>query len=183
MIGFEDWEQKKFIILTDKENHKNKEEMIFSCVLFFQSFCSSHPQNTWNDQLCGLCWQIKNHFPDKSLILRIFCMGSYLGHFVFGPGVLACATHGGGRSEAGHCFHLLFSFFFFFSAFYFSPTSENLPCVKICFPQYFGITRRNIYKKNRVIFFFCMASARSRSLDQPLVPGVLIIFLRHISII
>ena len=27
----------------------------------------------------------------------------------FGPGVLACATGGGGRSEAGHCFHLLFS--------------------------------------------------------------------------
>ena len=51
-----------------------------------------------------------------------------------GPGVLACATRGGGRSEAGHCFHLLFSFFlsffFFFSAFYFSPgespVRENL---------------------------------------------------------
>ena len=26
--------------------------------------------------------------------------------------VLACATRGGGRSEAGHCFHLLFSSFF-----------------------------------------------------------------------
>ena len=25
----------------------------------------------------------------------------------FCPGVLACATRGGGRSEAGHCFHLL----------------------------------------------------------------------------
>ena len=25
----------------------------------------------------------------------------------FGPRVLACATRGGGRSEAGHCFHLL----------------------------------------------------------------------------
>ena len=24
---------------------------------------------------------------------------------------LACTTHGGGRSEAGHCFHLLFFFF------------------------------------------------------------------------
>ena len=35
-------------------------------------------------------------------------------HFPVGPGVLACATHGGGRSEAGHCFHLLFSSFFFF---------------------------------------------------------------------
>ena len=47
----------------------------------------------------------------------------------FGPGVLACATRGGGRSEAGHCFHLLFSFFlsFFFLLlrFYFSPTSPT----------------------------------------------------------
>ena len=51
---------------------------------------------------------------------------------VFGPGglrapcVLACATRGGGRSEAGHCFHLLFFFFFFLFFFYtfcFSPTS------------------------------------------------------------
>ena len=33
-----------------------------------------------------------------------------------------------------------FSLFSFFSAFYCSPTSRNLPCVKICFPQYFGIT-------------------------------------------
>ena len=33
--------------------------------------------------------------------------------FLCGPGLLACATHGGGRSEAGHCFHLLFFLFFF----------------------------------------------------------------------
>ena len=73
----------------------------------------------------------------------------------FGPGVLACATRGGGRSEAGHCFHLL-SFFFLFSFFYafcFSPTSGNLPCVKICFPQYFGITRRYMQKK-----IFCLGN-------------------------
>ena len=43
---------------------------------------------------------------------------------VFGPGVLAYATRGGGRSEAGHC-------------------------VKNCFPQYFGITRRYMQKKIR----------------------------------
>ena len=65
-----------------------------------------------------------------------------------GPGVLACATCGGGQSEVGKFFPtfflFLFFFFFFFSAFYFSPTSGNLPCVKICFPQYFGITRRYI---------------------------------------
>ena len=34
--------------------------------------------------------------------------------------------------------------FFFFNAFCFSPTSGNLPWLKICFPQYFGITRRNM---------------------------------------
>ena len=65
--------------------------------------------------------------------------------FNIGPGVLASATHGGGRSEAGHCFHLFY--FFFFSAFYFSPTSGNLPFVKVCFPQYFGLTRRYMQKK------------------------------------
>ena len=47
-------------------------------------------------------------------------------------------------------YFLLLSFFFFSYAFYFSPTSGNLPCVKICFPQYFGITRRYMGKK---IFF------------------------------
>ena len=30
-------------------------------------------------------------------------------------------------------------------------TSGKLPCVKICFPKYFGITRRNIYKKKKKI--------------------------------
>ena len=38
---------------------------------------------------------------------------------LIGPGVLACATRGGGRSEAGHCFHLLFSFFLFLFFFFF----------------------------------------------------------------
>ena len=51
-----------------------------------------------------------------------------------GPGVLACATRGGGRSEAGHCFHLLSFFFLFFlflrlllfTHFGESPVRENL---------------------------------------------------------
>ena len=52
--------------------------------------------------------------------------------------------------------YFFFLFFFFFSALYFSPTSGNLPCVKICFPQYFGITRRYIQKKyfSYLIFIF-----------------------------
>ena len=45
-------------------------------------------------------------------------------------------------------FFLSFSFSY---AFCFSPTSGNLPCVKICFPQYFGITRR--YMQNKYIFW------------------------------
>ena len=51
-------------------------------------------------------------------------------------------------------FFFFFLFLFlssFFSAFYFSPTSGNLPCVEICFPQYFGITRRYMQKKK---YFF-----------------------------
>ena len=89
-----------------------------------------------------------------------------------GPGVLACATRGGGRSAAGHCFHLLFFFFFFFFsssfsyAFCFSPTLGNLPCVKICFPQYFGITRRYMQKKNIFLGnFFPPQKKRSFSRD------------------
>ena len=34
---------------------------------------------------------------------------------------LACATCGGGRSEAGHCFHLLF--------FFFGPGGLRAPCI------------------------------------------------------
>ena len=88
--------------------------------------------------------------------------------------MLACATRGGGRSEAGHCFHLLFSsffffFFFFFSAFYFSPTSGNLPCVKICFPQYFGITRRYMQKK-LVNFYFITKKSLFLSVFSTLMP-------------
>ena len=48
---------------------------------------------------------------------------------------------------------------FFFYAFCFSPTSWKILCLKICFPQYFGITRRNIYTKNKVIFIFLRKKA------------------------
>ena len=35
-------------------------------------------------------------------------MGRPQARVQIGPGVLACATHGGGQSKASHCFHLLF---------------------------------------------------------------------------
>ena len=59
----------------------------------------------------------------------------------FGPGGL--------RAPCVRSSFSLFSFFFF-SVFCFWPTSGNLPCVKICVPQYFGITRR--YMQNKIFF-------------------------------
>ena len=55
---------------------------------------------------------------------QISVLSNKLDNFV-GPGVLACATRGGGRSEAGHCFHLLFSFFSFFSFFFLLSTPST----------------------------------------------------------
>ena len=81
-------------------------------------------------------------YNNYSMIVRSWCImriACRLHNFMYiGPGALACATRGG-RSEAGHCFHLLFFLSFFSSLFL-----GTLPCLKICFPQYFGITRRNI---------------------------------------
>ena len=53
---------------------------------------------------------------------------------------------------AGHCYYQLSLFFLFsFSVFCFWPTSGKLPRLKICFPQYFGITRR--YLQNKYCFY------------------------------
>ena len=66
-------------------------------------------------------------FEILNITIQYFLRYGYV--FVIGPGVLACATRGGGQSEAGHCFHLLFLSFFSY-AFCFSPTSEKLPWLK-----------------------------------------------------
>ena len=59
-----------------------------------------------------------------------------------------CALHVvADEAKLAIVFTYFFLFSLFFSAFFFSPTSGNLPCVKICFPQYFGITRRYMQKK------------------------------------
>ena len=47
------------------------------------------------------------------------------------------------------------TFGLFLSVFCFRPTSGNLPCAKICFPQYFGITRS--YEKEYI--FVCPYNA------------------------
>ena len=63
----------------------------------------------------------------------------------------ACVRHSWWRTKRSWpLFSPTFFFFLFLSSFYafcFSPTSGYLPCVKICFPQYFGITRRYMQKK------------------------------------
>ena len=70
-----------------------------------------------------------------------------------------CVRHPRWRLQcvAGHCYYQLSVFFlcFFFSlsVFWFWPTLGKLPCVKICFPQYFGIARY-VQKKNVVTFIF-----------------------------
>ena len=53
----------------------------------------------------------------------------------------------------------------FFSVFCFWPTSVKLPRVKICFPQYFGITRRYMQKKKILGNFFLPQKKRSFSRD------------------
>ena len=58
--------------------------------------------------------------------------------------VQACATRGGGLKRSWPLFSPIF---FFFYACWLSPTSGKVPWLKICFLSYFGITRRNIYKK------------------------------------
>ena len=58
----------------------------------------------------------------------------------------ACVRHPWWQTKRSWpLFSPTFFFFFFLFSFYafcFSPTSEKLPWLKICFPQYFGITRR-----------------------------------------
>ena len=60
----------------------------------------------------------------------------------------ACVQHACAMHSLAIVITIVQSLFlsYFFSVFCFWPTSENLPCAKICFPQYFGITRRYMQK-------------------------------------
>ena len=100
--------------------------------------------NTFHNLLPILkCWVQARYYhfylqpPDEQFVMVVSFFMVNSGLFIilvdltsFGPGVPACATRGGGRSEAGHCFHLLFSSFFLFSS---SPPST--------FHQLRGISR------------------------------------------
>ena len=119
------------------------------------------------------------------------CAKSTIGitHFFLYWSRRACVRHTWWRTKRSWpLFSPTFFFFsfFFFSAFYFSPTSGNLPCVKICFPQYFCITRRYVQKKIGnfdfwAFFLFFTASIRSRPPGPPLVSGVLKNVVENIS--
>ena len=74
-------------------------------------------------------------------------------HFI-GPGVLACATHGCGRSEAGHCFHLLSFFFLSFYAFLLFNHFGETPVRENLFPPIFWHNMKEYLKKIKVIFFY-----------------------------
>ena len=78
-----------------------------------------------------------------------------------GPGVLACATRGGGRSEAGRCFHLLIPPFFFFFSFF---------LLRFLLFTHFGETPETVVYRVLFIYRHCtlICFLRSRSLDQPL---------------
>ena len=75
----------------------------------FPNFFANFPPNLTNFPE----WRRSHHtfaglVASLTYIICIFSHGQMQYNF-FGPGVLACATRGGGRSEAGHCFHLLFA--------------------------------------------------------------------------
>ena len=108
---------------------------VFLSFFFFYAFCFSPTEKK------------------RKKIKRFFCTASVRSRsldqsLVSGVLVQACLRAWWRTKRSWPLFSPTFffssSFSSFFSAFYFSPTSGNLPCVKICFPQYFGITRRNI---------------------------------------
>ena len=86
----------------------------------------------------------------------------------FGPGGFACATRGGVcNAYLAIVITIAQSLFFFLfpPVFCFLPTSGKLPRLRICFPQYFGITRRymhSFFLFARFFFFSCPALGHGR---------------------
>ena len=117
--------------------------------IFFLNFAFSHRR--WTFTLCRQTFTLRYRTFWRHLTWRLQCV-------VF------------------HCFYHHSVFLFsFLSVFCFWPTSGNLPCAKICFPQYFSITRRYMPKKGNFWAFFLhfIVSIRSGPPGPPLVPEVI----------
>ena len=122
-------------------------------VLHTCSYCCYHSYThcNWSRRACVRhpWWRTKRSWP---LFSPTF--------FFFGPGGLRAPPVVADEAKLAIVFTYIFSSFFL-SSFFFSLTSGKLPCMKICFPQYFGITRRNIFKHsffgnlNFFTRFFC----------------------------
>ena len=92
--------------------------------------CVHHPR--WRLQCVA-----GHYYYHRSVFLSFFGPGG-----LRAPCVIECAM-----CSLAIIITIVQSFFLFlFSVFCFWPTSGNLPCAKICFPQYFGITRRYMQK-------------------------------------
>ena len=126
--------------------------MLSTTPLFHQLYLSDWPHVS---ACCAWSSYIKNQekcswVPQTNL--RFFTVTKIYSHRMYNigqgglraPSVIVCAMH-----SLAIVITIVQSFFLF-SVFCFWPTSGNLPCAKICFPQYFGITRRYMQKK---IFF------------------------------
>ena len=110
-------------ILFSKQRSENESLKIFKIYFRIQYFLSElkHKIKLHDDQI----YKSMIHFCKSQIFLNII-------KFI-GPGVLACVTCGGGRSEAGHCFNQLFSSFSFFPAFH--PLRGNSPDWKFVSPN------------------------------------------------
>ena len=80
----------------------------------------------------------------------------------FGPGGLRAPPVVADNAKLA----IVFTYFFLL----FSPTFflRLMPCLKICFPQYFGITRRNIFKKTKKTSWAEQSHTRYQLLAFPL---------------
>ena len=96
----------------------------------------NNAENRGMQKLCFKEWKKKN---SSGLILYSCKAGNIGSGGLRTPYVLACAM----RSLAIVITNFR-SLSFFFSVFCFWPTSGNLLCAKICFPRYFGITKKYI---------------------------------------
>ena len=127
---------------------------------------------------CKSCQPKSRHYCSQVIVIFIACLQLLLGlgklfkyfglidiwweqriNYDIGPGGFAYATRGGVAMRSWPLFLLLPTFaLLFLSLFLFhllllTHFGES-PCAKICFPQYFGITRRYMEKQGNFDFFY-----------------------------